>query len=102
MAAAEQQCVRLRSLVQDCLAKHMYDSAAFFADKLVTLSQRAPADIYLLAQVAAPALPRCRGWWQPICPKPCSQSICMSLVFSFICGLCASSPSFTGPATAPV
>lgn len=51
MSGAEQQCVRLRSLVQDCLAKHMYDSAAFFADKLVTLSQRAPADIYLLAQV---------------------------------------------------
>ena len=51
MAAVERQCVRLRSLVQDCLAKHMYDSAGFFADKLITLSQHAPADTYMLAQV---------------------------------------------------
>ena len=51
MAAVEQQCVRLRSLVQACLAKHMYDSAAFYADKLITLSRQAPADIYMLAQV---------------------------------------------------
>lgn len=61
MSAAEQQCVRLRSLVQDCLAKHMYESAAFFADKLVTLSQRAPADTYLLAQVCWPGPPQRAG-----------------------------------------
>ena len=40
----------LRALVKDCLAKHLYAGAAFFADKLVTLSGGAPADIYLLAQ----------------------------------------------------
>ena len=40
----------LRQLVKDCLAKHLYDGAAFFADKLVTLSGGAPADVYLLAQ----------------------------------------------------
>ncbi len=44
-------CVcRLRALVHDALAKHLTDSAAFFADKLVTLSGGAPADMYLLAQ----------------------------------------------------
>lgn len=40
----------LRALVKDCLAKHLYAGAAFFADKLVTLSGGAPADVYLLAQ----------------------------------------------------
>ncbi|RMZ56557.1 hypothetical protein APUTEX25_001404 [Auxenochlorella protothecoides] len=41
---------QLRSLVHDCLAKHMYDAAVFFADKLVTLTDHAPAEVYTLAQ----------------------------------------------------
>jgi hypothetical protein len=41
----------LRSLVQDCVAKHLYSTAVFYADKLVTLSDYAPGDVYLLAQV---------------------------------------------------
>ncbi|GHP05355.1 anaphase-promoting complex subunit [Pycnococcus provasolii] len=41
---------RMRALVQDALGKHMYASASFFADKLLTLSGGAPADVYLLAQ----------------------------------------------------
>lgn len=41
---------QLRSLVHDCLAKHMYDSAIFFADKLVSMSGQAPAEVYTLAQ----------------------------------------------------
>lgn len=40
----------LQNLVHDCLAKHMYDAAIFFADKLVTLSEFAPAEVYALAQ----------------------------------------------------
>lgn len=48
----QRSITRLRELVKDCLSKHMYDSAAFFADKLVTLSNNAPADIWLLAQVS--------------------------------------------------
>eukprot|EP00775_Hariotina_reticulata_P001960 gene1960-2287_t len=40
----------LRSLVQDCVAKHLYATAEFYADKLVTLSDYAPGDVYLLAQ----------------------------------------------------
>jgi hypothetical protein len=42
---------QLRSLVQDCIAKHLYSTAVFYADKLVTLTQYAPGDVYLLAQV---------------------------------------------------
>jgi hypothetical protein len=47
-------CSRLRSLVQDCLDKHLSTSAVFYADKLVTLSGYAPGDVYLLAQVDRP------------------------------------------------
>jgi hypothetical protein len=42
---------QLRSLVQDCIAKHLYSTAVFYADKLVTLTQYAPGDVYLVAQV---------------------------------------------------
>lgn len=41
---------KLRGLVHDCLAKHMYDSAIFFAEKLVNMSGQAPAEVYTLAQ----------------------------------------------------
>jgi anaphase-promoting complex subunit 6 len=51
-------CDQLRSLVQDCIEKHLYSSACFFADKLVTLSGGQEAgDIYLLAQVCGPVVP---------------------------------------------
>ena len=40
----------LRAVVHDCLAKHMYEAAAFFADKLVTLTGYAAIEVYTLAQ----------------------------------------------------
>lgn len=49
--ALETQCSNLRALVNDCLAKHLYDAAYFFADKLVSMAQHAPAEVYILAQV---------------------------------------------------
>ncbi|CAD7705302.1 unnamed protein product [Ostreobium quekettii] len=50
MSFTEEHCRRLRALVQDCLAKHLYTSAVFYADKLVTLSGSDPSDVYMLAQ----------------------------------------------------
>jgi|APGre2960657505_1045072.scaffolds.fasta_scaffold66508_2 anaphase-promoting complex subunit 6 len=41
---------RLRSLVADLLDKHLLGSAVFFADKLVSLSDGAAEDVFLLAQ----------------------------------------------------
>ncbi|GBG90194.1 hypothetical protein CBR_g50375 [Chara braunii] len=41
---------KLRSVVRDCLGKHLYSSGIFFADKLVTMSDSAPADVFLLSQ----------------------------------------------------
>ena len=45
---------RLQLLVHDCLSKHLYASAIFYADKLVSLSG-APADLFTLAQVSEPS-----------------------------------------------
>jgi anaphase-promoting complex subunit 6 len=42
---------RLRCLVQDCLAKHLYPTAAFYADLLVSTTNYDISDVYLLAQV---------------------------------------------------
>lgn len=47
----EDQCRRLRGLVQDCLSSGLHASAVFYADKLVTLSKGCLSDTYLLAQV---------------------------------------------------
>lgn len=46
----QKQCHNLQLLVHDCLAKHLYGSAIFFADKLTSLSECAPADVFTLAQ----------------------------------------------------
>ena len=52
MASTEDadQLEKIRSITRDALGKHMYGSAVFFADKLVAMSDRNPADVYLLAQ----------------------------------------------------
>jgi anaphase-promoting complex subunit 6 len=35
----------LRDLALDCMAKHMYDAAIFYADKLVTLTEEEPLPV---------------------------------------------------------
>ena len=45
------QCDYLRQLVHDALSKHLYDSAVFFADKLVTIGGGSLVDVFSLAQV---------------------------------------------------
>lgn len=47
----DEQCQRLRDLVHNCISDHLYSSAIFYADKLVTLTNGAPSDVYLLAEV---------------------------------------------------
>ena len=37
--------------MQDCIAKHLYSTAVFFADKLVSLTDYGAGDVFLLAQV---------------------------------------------------
>ena len=50
MASNSDHLERLRAIVQDSLGKHLYENAIFFADKLVTLSNNEPDDVYRLVQ----------------------------------------------------
>lgn len=49
--SVKEQCDYLRQLVHDALSKHLYDSAVFFADKLVSIGGGSLVDIFSLAQV---------------------------------------------------
>lgn len=44
------QLERLRHEAHDCLSKYLYSSAAFLADKAVTMSGGLPCDVILLSQ----------------------------------------------------
>ena len=48
---------KLRSRVADCLDKHLFTTAMFFADKLVTLSDGDAEDVYRLAQARSAPRP---------------------------------------------
>ena len=52
--SVKEQCDYLRQLVHDALSKHLYDSAVFFADKLVSIGGGSLVDIFSLAQVHTP------------------------------------------------
>jgi hypothetical protein len=43
------EVVKLRAVARDCLGKHLYSSAIFFAGKLVTVAGNATQDVYMQA-----------------------------------------------------
>ena len=43
---------RLNALVTDCIGKHLYASAVFYADKLMTLADNHPDTVHQLASVS--------------------------------------------------
>ncbi|KZV29705.1 anaphase-promoting complex subunit 6 [Dorcoceras hygrometricum] len=45
----EEQIEKLRGVVRDCVSKHLYSSAIFFADKVAAVTSD-PADVYMQAQ----------------------------------------------------
>ncbi|KAK9204196.1 hypothetical protein WN943_014454 [Citrus x changshan-huyou] len=45
----EEEIEKLRGVVRDCVSKHLYSSAIFFADKVAALTND-PADVYMQAQ----------------------------------------------------
>ena len=59
--SVKEQCGYLRQLVHDALSKHLYDSAVFFADKLVSLGGGSLVDIFSLAQVNPVSVERGQG-----------------------------------------
>mmetsp|Transcript_30216 Transcript_30216/g.48798 ORF Transcript_30216/g.48798 Transcript_30216/m.48798 type:complete len:576 (+) Transcript_30216:149-1876(+) len=46
----ERICCRLRKLIQESFQKHLYSTAIFYADKLVSLGQQVEEDLYTLAE----------------------------------------------------
>ena len=47
---------RLNALVTDCIGKHLYASAVFYADKLMTLADNHPDTVHQLASVSGPCV----------------------------------------------
>ncbi|KAM1474952.1 hypothetical protein ACFX2I_030903 [Malus domestica] len=45
----EEEIEKLRGVVRDCVTKHLYSSAIFFADKVAAFTND-PGDIYMQAQ----------------------------------------------------
>ncbi|XP_007021806.2 PREDICTED: anaphase-promoting complex subunit 6 [Theobroma cacao] len=45
----EEEIEKLRGVVRDCVSKHLYSSAIFFADKVAAITND-PADVYMQAQ----------------------------------------------------
>ena len=45
----EEEMEKLRGVVRDCVSKHLYSSAIFFADKIAAVTND-PADVYMQAQ----------------------------------------------------
>lgn len=45
----EEDVEKLRGVIRDCMSKHLYSSAIFFADKVAAITSD-PADIYMQAQ----------------------------------------------------
>ncbi|KAE8680101.1 Anaphase-promoting complex subunit 6 [Hibiscus syriacus] len=45
----EEEIEKLRGVIRDCVSKHLYSSAIFFADKVAAITED-PADIYMQAQ----------------------------------------------------
>jgi len=79
---------QLRSLVQDCIAKHLYSTAVFYADKLVTLTQYAPGDVYLVAQVThSTAAAAKQHWKQKQSSKPLCTTSAVALLQLPCCGV---------------
>jgi hypothetical protein len=50
MKSIDGTLMKLRGVVEDCLAKHLNSSAVFFADKLVSMSGGDRDDVFLYAQ----------------------------------------------------
>ncbi|KXZ51181.1 hypothetical protein GPECTOR_13g668 [Gonium pectorale] len=80
----ESLCSRLRELVQDCIDKHLTTSAIFYADKLVTFSGSAPADVYLLVQAYFAA----RQFQRALSLLRTSNVVEQNAEFTYLAGCC--------------
>ncbi len=59
----EGEVEKLRAVVRDCLGKHLYSSAIFFADKLATLAGNATQDLYMQVLTLSTSFNRLSDFW---------------------------------------
>ncbi|RWR89208.1 anaphase-promoting complex subunit 6 [Cinnamomum micranthum f. kanehirae] len=79
----EETVDKLRGVVRDCVGKHLYSSAIFFADKVAALTSD-PADIYMQAQ----ALYLGRHYRRALHTLNASQIVLRDLRFRYLAAKC--------------
>ncbi|KAF3647223.1 Anaphase-promoting complex subunit 6 [Capsicum annuum] len=83
----EEDIERLRGVVRDCVSKHLYSSAIFFADKVAAITSD-PADIYMQAQ----ALYLGRHYRRAFHLLNASQIVLRDLRFRYLAAKCLVQP----------
>ena len=79
----EEEINKLRGLVRDCVSKHLYSSAIFFADKIAALTND-PTGVYMQAQ----ALFLGRHYRRPFHLLNASKIVLRDLRFRYLAGKC--------------
>ncbi|ESR55692.1 hypothetical protein CICLE_v10023736mg [Citrus x clementina] len=79
----EEEIEKLRGLVRDCVSKHLYSSAIFFADKIAALTND-PTGLYMQAQ----ALFLGRHYRRPFHLLNASKIVLRDLRFRYLAGKC--------------
>ncbi|KAK9199108.1 hypothetical protein WN944_014295 [Citrus x changshan-huyou] len=79
----EEEIEKLRGLVRDCVSKHLYSSAIFFADKIAALTND-PTGVYMQAQ----ALFLGRHYRRPFHLLNASKIVLRDLRFRYLAGKC--------------
>ncbi|KAL9438099.1 hypothetical protein AB3S75_023880 [Citrus x aurantiifolia] len=77
----EEEIEKLRGLVRDCVSKHLYSSAIFFADKIAALTND-PTGVYMQAQ----ALFLGRHYRRPFHLLNASKIVLRDLRFRYLAG----------------
>ena len=85
----EEEVEKLRGVVKDCVSKHLYSSAIFFADKVAALTGD-PADIYMQAQ----ALYLGRNYRRALHLLNSSQIVFRDLRFRYLAAKCLVTSSY--------
>ena len=85
----EEQIEKLRGVVRDCVSKHLYSSAIFFADKVAAFTDD-PADIYMQAQ----ALFLGRHYRRAYHLLNASKIVLRDLRFRYLAAKCLVNPRF--------
>ncbi|KAF4404077.1 hypothetical protein G4B88_014533 [Cannabis sativa] len=79
----EEEIEKLRGVVKDCVSKHLYSSAIFFADKVIAFTND-PVNIYIYAQALYLDYHYCRAYHL----LNSSQNVLQDLQFRYLAAKC--------------